>query len=172
MDSLFPGITSPPTLCTYTTWFTASSIVLLFALLAEQTYLDIGWGTSSHNEEAVLMLSYAEAPLLLRIHCSTVQSSKCSGIKDDLRVYSSMWTAVQMLGAGMLILQRSLQQNRAASKMLNERLQEARAGKLHAEREHAKAEAVAAGLQHDLELLKHQVTTTCLGVFPVMNSWL
>ena len=77
-----------------------------------------------------------------------------------------------MLGAGMLILQRSLQQNRAARKMLNERLQEARAGKLHAEREHAKAEAVAAGLQHDLELLKHQVTTTCLGVFPVMNNWL
>ena len=45
--------------------------------------------------------------------------------------------------------------------MLNGRLEEARAGKLHAEREHAKADALAAGLQHDLELLKHQVKTTC-----------
>lgn len=68
---------------------------------------------------------------------------------------------MQMLCAGMLILQRSLQQNRAARKMLNERLEEARAGKLHAEREHAKADALAAGLQHDLELLKHQVRTAC-----------
>lgn len=55
--------------------------------------------------------------------------------------------------------------------MLNERLQEARAGKLRAEREHAKAEAVAAGLQHDLELLKHQVRNHMLGVSPVMNGW-
>ncbi|DBB09502.1 TPA: hypothetical protein ACH3X3_008062 [Trebouxia sp. C0006] len=67
--------------------------------------------------------------------------------------------AMHALAPGMLILQRSLQQNRAARKMLNERLQEARAGKLHAEREHAKAEAVAAGLQHDLELLKHQTAS-------------
>ncbi|DBA74307.1 TPA: hypothetical protein ACH3X1_011082 [Trebouxia sp. C0004] len=64
--------------------------------------------------------------------------------------------AMHALAPGMLILQRSLQQNHAARKMLNERLEEARAGKLHAEREHAKADALATGLQHDLELLKHQ----------------
>ncbi len=47
-------------------------------------------------------------------------------------------------------------------KMLKERLEEARAGKLGAEREQARASALAAGFQHDLELLKHEVITNLM----------
>ena len=66
-------------------------------------------------------------------------------------------TPVVVWFAGMMILQRSLQQNCVVRKMLKVRLEEARAGRLNAEREHARAAALAASLQHDLELLKQQV---------------
>ena len=91
MDALVPSIPPPPILCTYThSLISASSILCVLALSPEQTYLDIGSGTSSHHVEAVLVMSYTEALMLLRIHWSTVQSSDCSGIKDDLRTCCGM----------------------------------------------------------------------------------
>ena len=41
--------------------------------------------------------------------------------------------------------------------MLKKKLEEARAAKQQAEKEHGRAAALAAGYQHDLELLRHEV---------------
>ena len=59
--------------------------------------------------------------------------------------------------AGLLILQQTLQQSCVVRRGLRQRLQEARQGRMEAEREQTKAVALAATHQHDLELLKQQV---------------
>ena len=89
-------------------------------------------------------------------------------------VHASSVTPVVVCFAGMMILQRSLQQNHVVRKMLKVRLEEARTGRLNAEKEHARAAALAASLQHDLELLKQQVThwLKCATSLHIHNSCL
>ena len=60
--------------------------------------------------------------------------------------------------AGVLSLQHDVKQQCTVRRMLRDKLQAAQAAKLTAEKEHALAAVSAATFQHDLELLKHEVT--------------